>query len=98
MSRAVKPKPLYYKYRNRHTGKESQLLLAEVFEDWFAEQFADPGDIQVTRDVRLNDGDAWVFDGMNYSEQAEYAEKLGSWLIKYSKWIKTRKTKEDPNG
>ncbi len=89
---ANRPRPISYEYEK---GKEFEL--ASVHEDWYAEQFADPGDIQCTR-APVIDGDIHLFDGDTYAVQAKKAEMLGKWLLKYAAWIKTKKHKEDPYG
>lgn len=92
--RPSKPKTLTYNHSGPYA--EARFELARVHEDWHAEQFAEPGDIQCTREVVLYD-DLRLFDDMPYDEQAKHAEKIGNFLLKYAAWIKTRKQKEDPN-
>lgn len=73
----------------------TQITLAEVFEYAYAEQFADPGDILITRDVTI--GGESVFDGYSYKDQAKMAKRLSKFFAKYSEWIVKQKEKHDPN-
>lgn len=78
-------------------GKPQEIEVAFVHEDFYAEQFADEGDLLKCSRTPVLFGDEMLFEGFTNKDQAAIAEKLSKFFAQYSAWVSTRaEGKEGP--
>jgi hypothetical protein len=81
-----KPKPMIQKVRN---GRTVGYPIAEVFEDYFSEQFAEEGDPIRARLGMLLFGEN-VFEGYTTKARVLLARRLSAWLLRYALWLEDK--------
>jgi hypothetical protein len=89
----MKPRPVIHSYKYPD-GKKGKMIIAEVFSDFWSDDFAEKGDpISARFDVKIFD--ELIFEGFDPKNQVKISRRLAEFLLRYAEWLEYKVYRQD---